>query len=68
MSRRLLAILVGLLLLAAPLGSAYAYETFRGYTGVVIYDEANAKTAYTLWAGFNETVSYLMDLQGNIVN
>ena len=67
MSKKIVGILVVLLLLLAPLGSVYAYETFRGHTGVVIYDK-DALDVYTLFAGFNETVSYLIDMKGNVVH
>jgi hypothetical protein len=68
MLKRLIGILAVVVIVVLPLGTAHSYEVMRGYTGVVVYDEVNAKTAYTLLATASEYVSYLIDMKGNIVH
>ena len=66
--RRISIVLAVSFFLALSVSSAYAYETFRGPTGVVIYDQAKAKDVYTLFAPSGEQTSWLIDMKGNIIH
>jgi len=66
--KKISAILFVCIFLAVTVSSVYAYEAFQGHTGVIIWDEANAMNGYTLFSDGTSTSSYLIDMQGYIVN
>jgi len=54
--------------IALPLGSVFAYEAIIGHTGVLQYDEANALDGYVLFSPAGKKQSYLIDMEGYIIN
>ena len=57
------------LLLAWPLGSAFAVETFVQPSGVIQYNAAKSYGGYQLFSGTGagNTTSYLIDMEGYVV-
>jgi hypothetical protein len=70
MKKSFIAIALGAFL-AITIGSAYAYESASGATGVILYDRDKAYNGYTLFSptsGVGNKTSFLMDMEGNIVH
>jgi hypothetical protein len=57
------------MLLAWPLGSAFAVESFVQPSGVIQYNAAKSAGGYTLLSGTGaaNTISYLIDMEGYVV-
>jgi hypothetical protein len=70
MRKKILFAMALAMLLAWPLGSAFAYEAMIGPTGVLQYDKNKSYGGYTLWSSTNagNTRSYLMDMEGYVVH
>lgn len=64
MIKRLFGVLTVVILLAAPLGTALAYQSMYGPTEVVYLDEAKAEDGYVLFAAGGFT--YLIDKRGRV--
>ena len=58
------------LLVAWPLGSAFAVETFVEPAGVLQYQPSKSVGGYQLFAGTGtgNTISYLIDMEGYVIN
>ena len=60
---------IALLALVAGFGtSAYAYQALVGPTGVLLYKANKAYEGYTLYAPLTSKKTYLIDMEGNIIN
>ncbi len=70
MQKKILLTVALAVLLAVPLGSAFAYEAFVGPTGVIQYNQDKAYPGYVVFAmtGAGNTKSYLIDLEGYVVH
>ena len=71
MSRKMIYFSVAVaILIAIPLGSVFAYESFIGPTGVLQYDKTKAYNGYTLFSSNAAgcTSSYLIDMEGYVVH
>ena len=70
MRKKILLTMALAMLLAWPLGSAFAYEAFIGPTGVLQYNQAKSYGGYTLFSmtGAGNTKSYLIDMEGYVVH
>jgi hypothetical protein len=54
--------------IAMPLSSVFAYEALIGHTGVLQYDESLALDGYVLFSPSGKLKSYLIDMEGYIIN
>jgi hypothetical protein len=54
--------------LALPLGSVFAYEALIGHTGVLQYDPSKSLNGYCLFAPAGSLKSYLIDMEGYVIN
>jgi len=54
--------------IALPLGSVFAYEALIGHTGVLQYDSSNSLNGYCLFAPAGSKKSYLIDMEGYVIN
>jgi hypothetical protein len=70
MKKKILFIVALAILLALPLGSAYAVESFVQPSGVIQYNPDKSYGGYQLFSGTGagNTISYLIDMQGYVVN
>lgn len=60
---------IALLAIVVGIGtSAYAYQALVGPTGVLLYKSNKTYDGYTLYAPLTSKRTYLIDMQGNIVN
>jgi hypothetical protein len=57
--------IAGVFLLAMHLVSAFAYEAFHGPSELIHYEKDKAYDGYTL---FTHTYTFLIDMEGNVVN
>ena len=60
--------LVAALLVLLMAGQAFAYELLSGPTGTTYWDKKKAFNGYTLYYPDSGTNTYLVDMQGNVVN
>ena len=52
----------------APIFALNAYEALRGPTELLYYDKAKAYKGYTLFGASRSVYTYLIDMEGNIIN
>ena len=66
----LLAMALFAMLLALPLGSAFAVESFVQPSGVIQYNPDKSYGGYQLFSGTGagNTISYLVDMEGYVVH
>jgi len=67
MKKTLTALTVGIFL-TMFLSFGYAYEAFYGPTELIHFDKSKAYNGYTLFRPFAGPFTYLIDMQGNVVN
>ena len=69
MKRKILFTVALAILLAMPLGSAFAVESFVQPSGVIQYNPAKSYGGYQLFSGTGaaNTISYLIDMEGYVV-
>ena len=51
-----------------PIFALNAYEALRGPTELLYYDKAKAYKGYTLFGASRSVYTYLIDMEGNIIN
>ncbi|MBW1763656.1 MAG: aryl-sulfate sulfotransferase [Deltaproteobacteria bacterium] len=54
--------------LAITLSTAYAYEAINGPTEVIYFDKSKAYNGYTLFSPRPVSFTYLIDMEGNVIN
>ena len=67
MFKKLLFILTAGAVLSVTVGSVYAYNSHFGLTELTYYDEEKAESGYNLFTPFRNSVTYLMDMRGNVI-
>ena len=65
--KRLIATVIGVFL-AVTLNTTYAFEAFYGDTELNYYDKTKAYKGYTLFRPYSGPLSYLVDMEGNVIN
>lgn len=56
------------LLVALPMGTVSAYEAITGPTEMIYHNDSKAYQGYTLFSPLVAKMTYLIDMQGNVVN
>ena len=54
--------------LAITLSTAYAYEAINGPTEVIYFNKSKAYNGYTLFSPRPVSFTYLIDMEGNVIN
>jgi hypothetical protein len=68
MKKTILLTLAVAMLVSLPLGSVFAYESIIGHTGVLQYNPDKSLNGYCLFAPAGWKQSYLIDMEGYIIN
>ncbi|MBW1764024.1 MAG: hypothetical protein JRJ23_04675, partial [Deltaproteobacteria bacterium] len=67
MKKRLLITVFGLFY-SMTFSSIYAYESLQGPTEMLYWDKEKAYNGYTLFGANSNNNSYLIDMEGNVIN
>lgn len=66
--RKTLAVMAIIVLIAVTGSSAWAYQSHFGPTELTYYDQTKSYNGYTLFTPFANNITYLIDMQGNLIN